>query len=112
MARRKPLAKANAGPQNEERELTIWEQEYVERKPRFERAPLPDHIPADSVLRQEYSLEFLMKHPKIADAVLREYEKYYGPLPPVRIRYTKRPYGKKKTTKSDKTKTRRKGVSE
>lgn len=107
MARRKPSTKTKAEPQNEERELTIWEQEYVERKPRFEPTPLPETIPADSVLRQDYSFEFLMNHPDVAEQYIREVERYFGPLPKVRIAYSRKSHASKKTTKTGKAAARR-----
>lgn len=107
MARRKLSTKTKSGRPDKEKALTIWEQEYVEVRPKFEPAPLPDTIPEDSVLRKEYSLEYLMKHPDVAEQYVREVERYFGPLPKIRINYRKQSHVKKKTTKPRKAATRR-----
>ena len=106
MAQRKLSTKAKSERSGKEKALTIWEQEYIEVRPRFKPAPLPDTIPEDSVLRKEYSLEYLMKHLDVAEQYIREVERYFGPLPKVRINYRKQSHAQK-TAKPRKAATRR-----
>jgi hypothetical protein len=107
MAQRKASVKPEPDRRREKSSLTLWEQEYVETKPRFEPAPLPDTVPQDSVLRQDYSLEFLMNHPEIADEYVREVERHFGPLPKVHIQYNTQANAKKKTAQPRKATARR-----
>jgi len=44
------------------------------------------------VYDQYYPLEYLRKHPALADQILREYERDHGPLPKIRIQKNNRPH--------------------
>jgi hypothetical protein len=52
------------------------------------------------VYDQYHPLEYLRKHPALADPIIREYEQDHGSLPKIRIHENKQPHAKKKTDQS------------